>query len=275
MSTPPSAQADYPLGYSQIEDERLARQARRHNAVTERLFREAGLAQGHHVVEIGSGLGHVSALIAAIVGPTGSVVGIERDAASIQKAEQNMRAAGVHNVRFVHGDLHDLTLDDRFDALAGRFVLMFLPDPAAAVRSLARYVRPGGIIAFNEVCWTPFLAFAKPFPLRCALARVCHEAMLCAHADPDMGLGLRRTFIDAGLPPPAMRLEMILGVDEDLSRWLYDIFLSLRPKIAEHGIATDALGNPDTLLERLQKEILSSNSVISSVGIVGAWTTKP
>ena len=275
MTLPPHVQAAYPLGYTDAEAQRLAKQAIRHNTVTERFFREAGLRDGHRALEMGSGLGHVSALVAEIVGASGSVLGIERDAASIAKAQKNMEDAGIANVRFHHGDVYDLDLDERFDALVGRFILMFLPDPAAALRSLVKYVRPGGIIVFHEISWTPFLALAARLPLWSALSRICYETMVRSHADMDMGLSLRPTFVEAGLPSPVMRLEMMLGVDDDLTRWVYDIFTSIRPKIAEHAIDLKALGDLDSLYERLRAETLASDAVISSAGLVGAWTKKP
>ena len=275
MPASPRAQAPYPLGYSDGEAERLGRQAARHNAVTERVFREGGVGSGQRVLEVGSGLGHVSRLIAGIVGESGEVVGIERDAQSIAKAEQNVRAAGLRNVRFMHGDVHELAMHDKFDALVGRFILMFLPDPAAALRSLATHVRAGGIVVFHEISWTPFLALAERLPLSFALARICHEAMCRSHADMDMGLALHRTFIDAGLEAPVMRLEMMLGVDDALTQWVYDIFQTVQPKIAELGIDMNALGDLRSLYGRLRDETLASNAVISSAGLVGAWTQKP
>ncbi|MBV8163637.1 MAG: class I SAM-dependent methyltransferase [Candidatus Eremiobacteraeota bacterium] len=273
--TPPRAQAPYPLGYSDAEAERLGRQAARLNSVTERFFRAAGVQSGHRVLEIGSGLGHVSTLVASIVGDSGEVVGIERDAQSIAKAEHYIRAAGLHNVRFLQGDIHELALDDQFDALLGRFILMFLPDPAAALRSLTPYVRPGGTVVFHEISWTPFLAMAQRLPLWSALVRITHEGFRKSHADMDMGLGLHRTFVDAGLPAPTMRLEMMLGVDEALTQWVYELFQTVQPKIAEHGVDTSALGDIHSLYARLRDEVKDSDSIISSGGLVGAWTQKP
>jgi ubiquinone/menaquinone biosynthesis C-methylase UbiE len=152
---------DYALGYTNAEHDRLIRQATRIAPYTERLFRDAGLGPGQRVLDLGSGVGDVSMLLAQIVGPSGEVVGIERDACSIARA----KASVVRNISFTQSDVNQIVSDQPFDAPVGRFILMFLPDPASVVRSLTRLVRPGGVIAFQEPTWIRLLAFSARFPL--------------------------------------------------------------------------------------------------------------
>src|SRR5215813_12766817 len=84
----------YALGSTDAEHERLIRQAARLGPLTERLFREAGVTPGQRVLELGSGVGDVAILVAQLVGPTGEVVGIERDPREGSRAPQcNVHAA--------------------------------------------------------------------------------------------------------------------------------------------------------------------------------------
>ena len=53
------------------------------------------------------------------------------------------------------GDARTLDLGSDFDALIGRFVLMYLPDPTESLKNLATRVRPGGIVAFHEISFNP------------------------------------------------------------------------------------------------------------------------
>jgi 2-polyprenyl-3-methyl-5-hydroxy-6-metoxy-1,4-benzoquinol methylase len=73
-----------------------------------------------------------------------------------------------------------IVADEPFDATVGRFILMFLPDPASVLRSLIQFVRPGGIVAFQECTWIPFLASAARFPLLSKLLSAIHETFLRA-----------------------------------------------------------------------------------------------
>jgi ubiquinone/menaquinone biosynthesis C-methylase UbiE len=133
--------SDYPLGSSDAEHERLIRQAERIAPITERFFRNAGIGQGQRVLDVGSGVGDVAMLAANLVGPSGTVVGIERDPRSIARARIRVAQAGLYNVSFTQSDASQIASDKPFDAAVGRFILEFLPDPLAVLRSLCRLVR--------------------------------------------------------------------------------------------------------------------------------------
>ena len=75
-------------------------------------------------------------LVARLVGPSGEVVAIERDPKSIAKARARMTQAGFHNVSFSEAEVGKIPGGKPFDAAVGRFILMYLPDPVAALRSI-------------------------------------------------------------------------------------------------------------------------------------------
>ena len=148
--------ADYPLGSSDAEHERLIRQGARIAPLTERFFCEAGIGVGQRVLDLGSGVGDVAMLAGRLVGPSGEVVGIERDARSIARARERVNQEGQHNVRFTQSDVAQISGSEPFDAMVGRFILQFLPDPVSVLRSLSQLLRPGGVVAFQEPSWATF-----------------------------------------------------------------------------------------------------------------------
>src|ERR1700756_1141636 len=107
--------ANYPLGNTDAEHERLIRQAARVAPITERFFREAGIAAGQRVLDVGSGVGDVAMLAARIVGQSGEVVAVERNASSILRAQARASEARLDNIRFVQVDIDDYTSDESFD----------------------------------------------------------------------------------------------------------------------------------------------------------------
>src|SRR6266581_6146422 len=117
----------YALGSTDAEHERLIRQAARLAPLTERLFRDAGISPGQRVLDLGSGVGDVAMLAARLVGPSGEVMGAERDARSIARARARVAEAGLHNVSFTQSDVSQITDRKPFDAAVGRFILMWLP----------------------------------------------------------------------------------------------------------------------------------------------------
>ena len=77
METGKKYDADYVLGHSAQELERLSTQARLYEPFTVQFFRNAGIQAGMRVLDVGCGSGDVSFLV-ALVGPTGQVVGVDR-----------------------------------------------------------------------------------------------------------------------------------------------------------------------------------------------------
>jgi ubiquinone/menaquinone biosynthesis C-methylase UbiE len=262
---------NYLLGNSDAEHERLIRQANRLASSTERFLREAGIGPGQRVLDLGSGVGDVAMLVARLVGPSGEVVGIERDHRAINRARTRAAAVGLHNVEFLETDITDFSTDSRFDATVGRYILQFLPDPVATLRSVAQRIHPGGIIAFQEVSFAPFIALFAHLPLWATVVSLHHEVAVRVGVNTEMGPALHKIFADAGLPTPHMRLEMELGNDPDFPRNVSDATLSIWPQIEKLDLQLERLGDLSTLQERLQDEMAASNTIVPWLPLVGAW----
>src|SRR4051812_996515 len=134
---------EYQLGSSAEELERLNRQGRLLAPATRVLLEAGGLREGMRVLDLGSGMGDLALLAADIVGPTGSVLGIDQSRDAGAKAGSRATPA---NVRYAVGDIHDPAPDGPFDAVIGRLVLMYTPDPAAVLRAQAGVLRTGGLV---------------------------------------------------------------------------------------------------------------------------------
>src|SRR5215471_14078196 len=76
----------YVLGHSDIELRRLVMQSAFWGELTEDFFHRAGIDTGMHVLDIGSGAGDVAFLAARLVGPSGSVLGIDRSENAVKRA---------------------------------------------------------------------------------------------------------------------------------------------------------------------------------------------
>jgi SAM-dependent methyltransferase len=273
--TTPSALAPYVLGTTEAEHDRLQRQAARLAPFTERLFRDAWIGPGQRVLDVGSGVGDVAMLAARLVGPTGEVVGIDRDSAALAKARSRAMEFGLRNVRFVESDVYTVPAGAPFDAIVGRLILQFLPDPVAALRSLTAHLRPGGIVAFHEANWSSFLSQAAHLPLRSLCGSLIMETFRRSGARTDMELALFRGFQDIGFPPPTLSLETPIGSDSETRRWIYDLFCTVSSRFSELGISASSVGELETLFDRLELELDTTRSYAACIGLVGAWSRKP
>src|SRR5579863_1559608 len=127
--------SQYALGQSGDEYARLVRQAELLEPMTRRLLEDAGVASGMRVLDLGSGTGDLCMLVAGVVGARGSVVGVDIDGNVIKFARERVYSAGFNNIEFAHCDSSQYLPLTPFDAIVGRSVLMYQPDPS---KTLAR-----------------------------------------------------------------------------------------------------------------------------------------
>ena len=177
------------------------------------------------VLDIGCGMGDVSLLAARLVGPSGHVTGIDRDLVVIEKArERGLDEVRGADIEFVYTELLNFHADRRFDAVVGRYVLMFQPDPVDAIVHAAKQVRPGGIVVFHEL---DLATRFQGYPNGTLFYRMCDlmaETERCAGVWVDLGLHLTHLFMEAGLPWPTIKAEVPVGGESGsfIYRWLTD-----------------------------------------------------
>ncbi len=119
--------------------------------VTERLLRRVNIGPGMRVLDLGCGAGDVSMLAAEFVGPTGLVVGIDRNREVLTLAAERARAAGLRQISFEQTSVESFSSQQAFDLVIGRYILIHQSDPVGFLRAAARLVSKGGSIAFHEI----------------------------------------------------------------------------------------------------------------------------
>jgi ubiquinone/menaquinone biosynthesis C-methylase UbiE len=105
---------------------------------------------GASVLDVGCGTGIALCEIADMVGPEGTVVGLDPSTAMLEEARRRLKAAAAH-VELVEGTATSTGLEsDRFDAVRTERVLMHVSEPLEALTELSRVTRPGGRILLIE-----------------------------------------------------------------------------------------------------------------------------
>lgn len=268
----------YALAQQQAEYERLGRQAERDDGLTDRLFRAAGIDQGMPVLDVGCGAGHVSRLVARLVGPEGSVVGIDREADVLDYARAHVSTEA--DVSFVQGDFReDIVIKGRFDAVVGRYVLMYQSDPVNAVSGLASRVRPGGVVAFHEMDIPSRYPPSGPWPetdLADELVQLVLRVWHATGTQSRMGPRLPSMFAAAGLvPSPNLLTEAVVGIGREWALGLVGLLRSMKPVIREFDLADLNVLDLDTAVERLLADVPPPGPVGMGPVKVGAWARRP
>ena len=266
----------YAFAFSAAEVRRLIVQAVYWGDITEDFLRRAGLSAGMRVLDVGSGVGDVAMAAARLVGPRGSVLGIDRSADSLAVARSRADAAGLANLRFQEAEIADFAPDQRFDAVIGRLVLLHFPDPLPVLRRLGAMVAPGGVVAFQE----PDLTAIGAEPVT-DLGRQLLDWGLGAFGatglDLRIGARLPRIFVAAGLPVPhAVAVQRLTsGADSPEYEYLSLVLRSMLPLVERFGLATAEQVDIESFAERLRQDSLRHDVIWSSIRMVGAWSRLP
>lgn len=278
---PSTATDTYVLGQAPEAIQRLLKQGQLLNPFTQRVFEESGITAGMNVLDLGCGPGDVSLLVAELVGERGHVLGVDSNPAVVHLAQARAQQAGFAHATFLAGDVRDLTLDQEYDAIVGRLILMYLPERATILRRLAQHLRPGGILAFQEYDLSDLsidstLCYPSS-PLWQQTRNWINQAFQRAGAELQMGLKIYGTFLEAALPAPQLRYEAILagGPQSPIYEFLADVVRALLPMLVQFGIATAEEVDIETLEDRLREEIVPHQGVARTPAIVSAWARKP
>ncbi|RKH88512.1 class I SAM-dependent methyltransferase [Corallococcus sp. AB045] len=272
-----SAAAEYVQGNEDRELRRLMLQAQVYAPLTEGVLRGASLRPGMRVLDVGCGVGDVSFLAAELVGPTGEVVGVDREARVLACAQRRAEVLGLPHVRFQQSSLESLPVGAPFDAIVGRLVLMFQPDPVTFVRRMAEHLRPGGVLALHEL---ELAAMGLAHPKLPLFNRVwnwmlptCERVGIKVH----MGLELVSTLRRAGLVVDDGVVGGRLGVtpDAETTHALVETVRTLLPHMERLGVALAMEVDIDTLAARLTAELRSNGGVLVPSLMVGVWGHRP
>jgi ubiquinone/menaquinone biosynthesis C-methylase UbiE len=276
--SPTSPPTHYILGHEDRELRRQVLQAEFYRPLTEELLNHAGIRPGMRVLDVGCGVGDVAFLLAERVGPQGAVVGIDPSVEAITRARRRPEAMRWGYVRFEESTLSAYRDKAPFDAVVGRIVLMYQPDPVEMVRQAAALLRPGGRVMFQEL---ELSAMGLSWPKLPLFTWLWEHVVLPTSAKAGvklrMGLELVPMLQRAGLQGAegVVSGRVASGSDLVASAYLAETVRSVLPLSEQYGIEAAAQVDIDTLAERLSEELVASGGVVVPSLLVGAWARKP
>ena len=262
--------ATYSLGSDDAELNRLEQQSARIAEPTRLLLREAGIGPGMRVLDLGTGIGDSAVILAELVGPSGSVVGLDNDPRMVETARE--RCAGLAQVSFVVGDVTGTPPDGSYDAVVSRLLVLHLADPVAALRPYVDSVRPGGLMV--TIDYDTRAAGAEPaVPLVSRMFDLVAATLRSAGADPTIGSRLQAIHADLGLSDiGALAITQYLPPDSPVGPGLLrGVVGSLAPRMIDLGLVTEAELDLPTLASRLAAGLQESGSFFVPPTLAASW----
>ena len=240
-------QAEYVLGTDRIELERLKfqhgvwlDQARGlwSRAGFDRLGEERGSEPSGHgarLADLGSGPGYTSLDLAAFAGSRTEVLAVDESERFVAELERLAARAGARITPLV-ARVEQLDLPaGSLDGAYARWLFCWLKDPTAAVRKVARALRPGARLALQEYLHWGTFALLPRAPALDAAVRACLASWAGVHID--LAALAPRLAADAGLELEHMEPIARMGAPgEPVWEWLETFHRSYLPRLVERGL---------------------------------------
>ncbi len=260
----------YPIESRQGEIERLHIQAEAIAADARVMLDLIGIKAGWTCLDIGCGPRGITDLLSERVGPTGRVVGIDKDEGFLADA----RAHAPANVEFRQGDAYNSGLPaGAFDLVHSRFVASTSGNPDALLREAVRLARPGGFVALQEPDVGTFSCY-PPYPAWDRLMAVMLDVFKSVGADIYLAQRLYGMACAAGLLDVHYR-PFLIGIrsTDPMVDHLPATAESLRGAILGSGLLSEA--ELPVLLEQCRSHLRDPRTVVRSFMVAQVWGRKP
>ena len=251
-----------------------ARYWEKHRAVIERMFapvaaalvEEASVAPGAAVLDVATGPGEPALSIARIVGPRGSVIGVDVVPAMIDAARREAERRDLRNAIFRAASAEELPFgDDTFDAVVSRFGVMFFPSPVAGIREMLRVLKPGARLSL--AAW----GAARDNPFHSLLAGILERFVESPPRDPDAPDAFR--FAERGKLLRVAREAGVVDARERLLDFSIEAPLSLedfwvvRTEMSD-GLRTKLAQLSREKVEEIRREFFAAARVHADAGAI-------
>lgn len=271
------AEQDKPLGHYVIRGgeegkKRLDLLADIMEPSTEALLSRVGVGQGNRFLDLGCGGGHVSLLAAHLVGPDGSVTGVDLDETKLGLAREAAHELGLANVRFLNGNAAEATEAASFDYAYARFLLTHLSDPIAVLRVMYDSLKPGAVVAVEDIDVSGCFCYPEN-PHYDRGVELYRGVVRRKGGDPDIGSKLPSWLRRAGFEEIEVGMVQPVHLQGDHKNLMLTTIENIAEPVIAEGLATED-GFTETI-EELRVFTADPTSLVAMPRVVQSWGVKP
>jgi len=238
---------------------------------TFQLLKRTGIRKGMACLDLGCGGGDVTLGLARLVGSGGRAVGIDMDSFKLDAARQEAQRQQLGNVAFQQANIYEWSAELTYDRIYARFLITHLPDCVAALSTMRRALRPGGVLIIEDIdftgsfCYPPCSAYNR-------YVELYRQVVRCRKGDADIGPKLHGLLRDAGLQSVHMSLVHPFHVDQEEKQ----LSLSTLVNIAG-AVLSESLAQPSELekiIAELQEFTDDPTTVLGLPRVFQAWGSR-
>ncbi len=222
----------YLLGDAKGEAARLRAQARLWDPVSHALFDRLHIRRGWKILEIGPGQGSLHLELRRRA--KAPVDAVERSQVFASHLESIVRRDGFGSGQLWQTDLIDAPLkQSTYDLIFARWVFLFLPNPDAHIRKLARALKPRGLLAIQDYHRDTFALVPRP-PEWINFILADRAFFASQGGDVSIGSRLPDLYSNAGLELTDIELTIKTGrPGSPVWNWLTTYFMGVMDRYAE------------------------------------------
>lgn len=264
----------YFFGDTDAEQQRLVAQAESYELPARWLLDQIRIQPGWRTIDVGCGPLGILHLLSDCVGSRGAVVGLEREPRFAHMAQDQVAKRHLGNVRVLQADVMASGLQNcSFDFAHERLVMVNMSNPETLLAELVDLVRPGGIVAVEEIDNASWVC-QPPHPSWDKLLQTFHAAFRASGGNVYIGRRLPELLRAAGLKDVNIKVHVdVAGHGGYRRKHLLALLDSLREQVSSLGLLTEA--ELASHREALTNHLDDPNTIVIDKLLVQAWGRKP
>jgi SAM-dependent methyltransferase len=262
----------YAIGGGKVGKERLSLLSQVLLPTTLQLLNTVGLSKGMKCLDMGCGGGHVTRLLASLVGPQGKVTGTDSDGEILALAQQDANAEHLGNIEFRQVNASIYQDEENYDLVYARFLLTHLGEPEKCLDAMVRACRPDGILVVEDIeftgsfCYPHCVAYQKYLELY-------QQVIYRRGGDPNIGPKLPGMLHKARVADVELQVVQPTHIKGD-GKYMASITMArIAEAVVSEGLATK--DEVEQIILELNDAAADSETLISLPRIFQTWGRRP